>query len=389
MKIELRQIKVRDLVKGYRNDEENGASAYDGKLNIRPAYQREFVYKDAQRDKVIETVRKGFPLNVMYWVVNTENTLKNNDTILDAGLSSADEDFFEFEVLDGQQRTISICEFVSGQFSILDKDGANKYFHNLTKDQQEKINEYSLMIYFCEGADSEKLEWFKTINIAGEKLTDQELLNAVYTGPWLTNAKKRFSKSNCPAYVIGGKYLNGVSIKQDYLETVLKWISNDDVSKYMAEHQKDENADELWTFFKNTIDWVNLKFPNYRKEMKGLPWGIFYSKYKDAKIDAGVLEKRIVALMADSEVTKKSGIYEYLLTGKESCLNVRVFDDNIKREAFEAQKGICANNACKKKCKDISEMEADHIKPWSKGGKSTRDNCQMLCKKCNGLKSNN
>jgi uncharacterized protein with ParB-like and HNH nuclease domain len=208
MKIELKEITIREVSNGYINDNEEGVVGYGGNLNIRPKYQREFVYKDKQRDAVMETVNKDFPLNVMYWVKNDDDT---------------------YEVLDGQQRTISICEYVTGSYSL-----NSMYFHNLTDVEQDKILDYKLMIYFCEGNDKEKLDWFKTINIAGEKLTNQELRNAIYTGTWLTEAKKYFSKSGCPAYGIGSDYLTGSPIRQDFLETAIYWLSNDDIEQYMA-----------------------------------------------------------------------------------------------------------------------------------------------------------
>lgn len=362
MKIELKEILIRDLFLGYKDSADEGVVAYGGKLNVRPPYQREFVYKDAQRDAVIDTVRKNFPLNVMYWVKN------DNDT---------------YELLDGQQRTISICQYLNKDFSI-----NHQYFHNLTQAEKDELLNYKLMVYFCEGTDKEKLDWFKTINIAGEKLTTQELRNAMYTGKWLYDAKKYFSKNSCPAYQIGNKYLNGVAIRQDYLETVLEWISDRDgletVEDYMSKHQDDKDACELWQYFQSVIDWVKRIFPNYRKEMKGIDWGIYYNKYKDTAYNTNDLEKRIVELMLDEDVTNKKGIYEYLLDGQEKHLSIRAFTDKQKREAYERQQGVCP------KCKehfDISQMEADHIDPWSDGGKTTSENCQMLCKSCNRRKS--
>ena len=358
MKIELKEIKIREVANGYLNDNEEGVVGFGGKLNIRPKYQREFVYKDKQRDAVIETVKKQFPLNVMYWVKNADNT---------------------YEVLDGQQRTISICEYVSGSFSL-----NAMYFKNLTDVEQNQILEYKLMVYFCEGNDKEKLDWFKTINIAGEKLTTQELRNAIYTGTWLTDAKKYFSKTSCPAYNIGNDYLTGTPIRQDYLETAISWLSNDNIEQYMAENQDKPNANELWLYFNNLINWIKVVFPNYRKEMKGINYGFLFNTYKDKQFDAKKLEAEITTLMQDEDVTKKSGIYEYVLTRQEKYLSIRAFTDKQKREAFERQKGICP------KCKvefEIDEMEADHITPWHSGGKSTADNCQMLCKHDNRIKS--
>ena len=358
MKIELKEIKIKDVVNGYFNDNEEGVVGYGGKLNIRPKYQREFVYKEKQRDAVIETVKKQFPLNVMYWVKNADDT---------------------YEVLDGQQRTISICEYVSGSFSL-----NAMYFKNLTDVEQNEILEYKLMVYFCEGNDKEKLDWFKTINIAGEKLTTQELRNAIYTGTWLTDAKKYFSKTSCPAYNIGNDYLTGTPIRQDYLETAISWLSNDNIEQYMAENQDKPNANELWLYFNSLINWIKVVFPNYRKEMKGINYGFLYNTFKDKQFDAKKLETEITTLMQDEDVTKKSGIYEYVLTRQEKYLSIRAFTDKQKREAFERQKGICPK--CKVKF-ELYEMEADHITPWHSGGKTTADNCQMLCKHDNRIKS--
>ncbi len=361
MKIELQKIKIREVVDGFKDSAEEGVVAYGGKLDVRPKYQREFVYKDKQRDAVLDTVKKGFPLNVMYWMVRD-----------DGG----------YEVLDGQQRTISLGQYVSGDFSLNDR-----FFHNLTKEEQNQILAYELMIYFCEGTDKERLDWFKTINIAGEKLTDQELRNAVYTGPWLSDAKLKFSKTGCAAYHLandGGALLTGSSIRQEYLETALSWINNDEVADYMAKHQHDKNANELWEYFQNVIAWVRKTFPNYRKEMANVNWGELYNQFKDKKLDAKKLEAEVAKLMQDEDVTKKSGIYPYVLTKQERHLSIRAFADKMKREAYERQKGICA------KCEEhfaIEEMEADHITPWHEGGKTTAENCQMLCKQDNRTKS--
>jgi hypothetical protein len=358
MKIELKEIQIREVADGYLNDNEEGVVGFGGKLNIRPKYQREFVYKDKQRDSVIETVQKNFPLNVMYWVKNEDDT---------------------YEVLDGQQRTISICEYVAGSYSL-----NSMYFNNLTDVEQNQILDYKLMVYFCEGNDKEKLDWFKTINIAGEKLTAQELRNAIYTGTWLTEAKKYFSKTGCPAYNIGNDYITGSPIRQDYLETVISWISKDNIEQYMAENQHKPNASELWLYFTSMMNWIKVVFPKYRKEMKGINYGFLYNSYKDQNFDDKKLEEEITTLMQDEDVTKKSGIYEYVLTRNEKYLNIRSFTDKQKREAFERQKGICV------KCGvefEINEMEADHITPWHEGGKTTAENCQMLCKHDNRIKS--
>lgn len=360
MEIKLHEIKIRDIVEGYVNNDEDGVLGYNGKLDIRPPFQREFIYNEKERNAVIDTINKGFPLNVMYWS-------KNGD---------------KYELLDGQQRTLSFCHYVNGDFSV-----DYKGFNNLTKDLQEKILDYKLMVYICEGTPSEKLDWFKTINIAGEKLTDQELRNSQYTGTWLYDAKRHFSKTACPGYQIGEKYLTGSTIRQDYLETALRWISNKyecQIEEYMAAHQNDEDANELWMYFQSVIDWINRIFPTYRKEMKGIDWGILYNQYNGQSYNSSKLEEEVVSLLQDDDVTSKKGIYLYLITGKEKYLSIRAFTDNQKREAYERQKGICSN--CKNHF-EINEMEADHITPWHAGGKTIPENCQMLCRECNRRKS--
>ena len=357
MKIELHEVLVRDLASGYVDNQEEGVVGYGGRLNIRPPYQREFVYKDKQRDAVIETVQKNFPLNVMYWVVNGDG----------------------FEVLDGQQRTISLCEYVNRKFSV-----ENLYFHSLPKDKQEAILNYKLMIYFCEGTDSEKLDWFRIVNIAGVKLSDQELRNAVYTGQWLADAKLWFSKTGCAAYGLGINYVTGSPIRQEFLETAIDWINDGNIEEYMSKHQHDQNANELWLYFQSVIQWVQVTFPHYRKEMKGLRWGEFYNQFKNETFDTAKLEEQIKKLMSDDDVSNKKGVYEYVLTNEERCLNLRVFSESMKRSAYERQSGICAK--CKKPFA-FEQMEGDHITPWSLGGKTDVENCQMLCKDCNRRKA--
>lgn len=361
MNIDLNRIKIRDVVEGYKDSAELGVIAYSGKLDIRPKYQREFVYSGKQRDEVIRTIKNGFPLNVMYWVKTDQG---------------------DYEVLDGQQRTISIGQYVTNEFSLDDR-----FFHNLTDEEQNQILDYELMIYFCEGTDKERLDWFKIINIAGEKLTDQELRNAVYTGPWLSDAKLKFSKSNCVAYLLagdGGQLVSGSPIRQDYLQTALSWINNGQIEDYMARHQHDQDANELWNYFQAVIAWVRQAFTNYRHEMGGVEWGVLYNEFKDAQLDANELEAKIVGLMQDEDVSKKSGIYPYVLNGQEKYLNIRAFTDKMKREAYERQGGVCIR--CGKHF-ELSEMEADHITPWIEGGKTNSDNCQMLCKDDNRRKS--
>lgn len=359
MNIELKEITIQELSDGFEDNNEDGVVGFGGKLDIRPSYQREFIYKDKQRDAVINTITKNFPLNVMYWAVREDGT---------------------FEVIDGQQRTISICQYIDGDFAF-----QNRYFHNLKADEKEKILNYTLMVYVCSGTESEKLEWFKTINIAGEKLTEQELRNAVYTGSWVSDAKRYFSKSGCVAYSIGGDYLNGSPIRQEFLETAIDWISEGKIENYMATHQHDPNATALWLYFQSVITWVNATFTVKRKKfMKGIQWGLFYNKYKDVVFDTKAIEEETARLIADDEVEKKSGIYAYILTKDERYLGIRTFSDSVKQKVYENQKGICP--ICKNHF-DISEMEGDHITPWVEGGKTIEENCQMLCKDDNRRKS--
>ena len=239
-------------------------------------------------------------------------------------------------------------------------------------------------MYVCEGTEGEKLDWFKIINIAGEKLTNQELRNAIYTGPWLADAKRWFSRSAGPAYKIGEKYVSGTPIRQEYLEKALDWISDGKVEDYMSQHQHNKDADELRQYFEAVIDWVKRIFPTYRAIMKGLDWGEFYNAHKDDKLNAVTLEERIKELIEDDEVNSKKGIYAYLLTGNDKTLSLRAFDQKTKITAYAKQKGICPN--CGKHF-EIGAMEADHIVPWSKGGKTVPDNCQMLCQLDNRTKS--
>lgn len=367
MDIKLHEIPIQDIFEGFKDDQENGVVGYGGRLNIRPAFQREFVYDDKKRNAVISSIKQGFPLNTMYW-------------------SKSDED--RYELLDGQQRTISICKYLDNVF---EHDGF--LFAGLTEDTQEKILNYKLMIYICEGTETEKLDWFKIINIAGEPLTAQELRNAVYTGEWLTDAKKYFSKNGCPAQLAAKDYLKGSLDRQEYLESALKWVADREstdgkkksIETYMAEHQMDKNASALWDYFNEVITWTKKLFPEYRKEMKGIEWGYLYNQYSTRIYNSGYLKTEVNRLMLDEEIGNKKGIYQYLLSQDEKYLNLRAFPDSMKRSVYEKQNGRCI------KCGEsfaIEEMQADHITPWSLGGKTELDNCQMLCADCNRRKSN-
>ena len=357
MDIKLVEITVRELSKGYEDNDEEGVVGFGGKLDVRPPYQREFVYKDKQRDAVVDTVTKGFPLNVMYWAVRD-----------DGG----------FEIIDGQQRTVAICQYVIGDFAF-----EGRYFHNLQDDEQQLILDYPLTIYQCTGTDSEKLQWFKTINIAGERLTNQELRNAVYHGPWVSDAKRYFSKTGCPAYGLASDYMTGSPIRQNYLETVIDWISSGDIEEYMARRQHEPNANELWLYFQAVVAWVKATFPDLRREMKGVAWGKLYNEHKGEALHPMEIGSEVARLMADDDVTKKKGIYTYVLTREEKHLNIRAFTSSQKRSAYERQKGVCPV------CNDhfaFGEMEGDHITPWHEGGKTDTNNCQMLCRDDNRRK---
>lgn len=364
-------ITIRDIANGYKDSLEDGVVGMNGKLNIRPAYQREYVYNEKQRNAVITSIFKGLPLNTIYWAKNDDGT---------------------FEVLDGQQRTLSICKFVNGEYSMM--FDTEKYFHSLTKEEQDRILDYKLMIFVCEGDLSERLEWFRTINVSSVKLTDQELLNINYTGSWLSDAKRKFSKTNCVAYKLGSKLVKGNPIRQELLETALKWISGGNIANYMSAHQHDANANELWLYFQSVINWVNATFgldtnpKNYRKEMQSVEWGELYNSYKNNSYDANEIEIKVNELMANEEVTEKKGVYEYILSGEKEeiarKLSKRLFSESDKRTAYERQNGICPIT---NEYLPYEEMEADHIISWNKGGKTILSNCQMISKRANKWKS--
>lgn len=378
MKIELHQIKVKDVFDGYQDKgDDNGVVGYHGELDIRPPYQRNFVYNLDQSKAVMNTVLQDFPLNVMYWVVDGENS---------------------YEVLDGQQRTLSIMQFLDHKFPI-EWEGQTMYEDSLPDDLYNRVMNYELMVYICHGSDSEKLAWFKTVNIAGERLTDQELRNIAYTGQWLSDAKRHFSKRGCAAKKLSEQYVKGDPNRQELLEKALGWIADSQgitINDYMAQHRSDEDADELWQYFQQVIHWIQQIFPHYHKEMKGLDWGTFYNKYHDVKYNATQMDKDIEKLLIDDEVTKKRGIWQYELVknaGEPNAtkfLSLRTFTLDERRKQWEIQDGICP--MCQAEGIDkhykLSEMEGDHIIPWSKGGKTEPDNLQMLCKKHNASKSN-
>jgi hypothetical protein len=412
------EITIRALINGYNDAKENGVVGFGGKLNIRPAYQREFIYDADKRDKVIKSIYAGLPLNFIYWAKNKDGT---------------------YEVIDGQQRIISICQFATNNdgdgntITIKFNNKNNDNMESLSNHSPDKANEildYPLQVCICSGTDDEKLEWFNTINIASIQMTPQELLNANFTGTWLTHAKELFSKSqnnealNESYHGNGsvdsnkslimptnkGKKMNPERVeRQALLQLALEWIVNKDGKKikreeddeisrfinpkikdYMAAHRDKPDANELWNYYKDVLDWVKARFPEYYSEMRGIDWGTLYANYKSDNKDYG---ERVAELMKDEEVKSKKGIFEFVLDECKnlSKLSLRTFDDATKRTQYEKQGGICPyceNTPDKTKQWKIEEMEADHIKAWSKGGKTESNNCQMLCKHHNCRKGN-
>lgn len=364
------EVTVGEITRGYINNDEQGVRGYDGQLDIRPPYQREFIYSEKEQQAVINTVLLGYPLNVMYWVKRSEGAE------------------CPYEVMDGQQRTLSLCEYVAGKFSFDFKN-----FFNQPEDVQKKILNYPLTIYVCEGEPSEKLEWFKTINIAGKALNEQEINNAIYAGPFVSDAKRHFSKSNCGAYRLGKDLVNGTPIRQDFLKKALEWMAEHEtrmgkrqsVVGYMAEHQHDPNANNLWTYFQNVLNWAitNFEMKKFKKIMKGLDWALLYDRYHEKTLNTAEMWKQISALMLDGEIQKQQGIIPYVLTGDEHYLDLRAFPEDIKNAVWEKQNHICP--ICGKEF-DFEFMEGDHITPWREGGRTVIENCQMLCKECNRRK---
>ena len=370
MTIKQIEVTVGDIARGYINNEEQGVRGYGGQLDIRPPYQREFIYNENEQQAVISTVLKGYPLNVMYWVRRSEDAE------------------CPYEVMDGQQRTLSLCEYVDGKFAYDFKN-----FFNQPADIQKLILDYPLTIYLCEGEPSEKLEWFKTINIAGKPLNEQEINNAVYAGPFVTDAKRHFSKSNCGAYRLGKDLVNGRPLRQELLKKALEWMAEHETREgkpqsvvgYMAEHQHDPNANNLWTYFQNVLNWTitNFDLKRFKKIMKGLNWALYYDKYHSTTLDTADLASRISKLILDSDVQKQMGIIPYVLTGDERHLDLRGFPEDIKLAVWEKQHHICPS--CQKEF-DYEFMEGDHITPWREGGRTVIENCQMLCRECNRRK---
>lgn len=377
MTIELRKTKLRCIFNGYADDGEGGVHGLCGDLDIRPSYQREFIYDQKDRDAVVRTALNGYPLNSMYWAARPDG---------------------KYEVMDGQQRTISLCRYLAGDFSVqFAKDREPKYFHSLLPDQQERLMDYELMVYECRGTESEKLEWFKTINIAGKELTQQEIRNAVFAGPWLADAKKWFSRRGCPAYKMAQNFIRGKVERQEFLETAIIWACGSDktsvIEEFMSKHQMDPNANQLRMKFEAVVNWIQATFlctPSRKQVLQGpdTSWGYLYDRYHEQVLDTRKIENEIQTLILDDDVSN-SGIIPFILTRDEHYLNVRAFTPAMKLAAYERQKHHCANPNCPNKDKEFEfgEMEGDHITPHSEGGKTVKENCQMLCRDCNRRKS--
>lgn len=391
MDTDLKQYTVAEVTKGFVYNELEGKGLFglDGDLVIQPEYQRHYIYGDGKKDvAVIDSLLKGYPLGLIYFV--------------DTGDTSGPH----LEVLDGQQRITSVGRFVTGKFAI-DRNGKEQTFSSLAKEDRDRITESKLLVYVCSGTEAEIKEWFQTINIAGVPLKPQELRNAIYSGPFVTAAKAVFSNSNNANQQKWSHFVNGDPKRQEVLEEALDWVArakNQTIDGYMAAHRHDTGIHELETYFTTVIDWIDSVFtapPD--KAMRGLDWGALYEKYKGTAYKADQLNERLQELLNDPSVKDKKGIYPYLLGGEEDprLLNVRLFEDSVKKAAYKRQTDkataagisncpLCAvgDNANKARIYAFKEMEADHVAAWSKGGLSTLENCEMLCVTHNRSKGN-
>lgn len=385
MKTKLRiDITVKDICNGfvYNQLEGKGLFGLSGKLTIQPEYQRNYIYADGKRDvAVIDSMIKKYPLGLIYFVKITED---------------------KFEVLDGQQRITSFGRFVTNKFAVK-VDGMEQYFESLAPELQERILNTGLTIYECEGEEPEIKSWFKTINIAGVPLTNQELNNAIYSGPFVTLAKEEFSNSQNANIHKWSAYVSGTVNRQDFLECALNWVSKGKIEDYMAFHRKDQNIIELKTYFISVIDWASTVFKDVEREMCGLEWGRLYETYKKQPYSPQNVSQQVKELYSDSYVKNRKGVFEYILGGSTDTklLDVRVFDEATKKSVYGKQKTkaenkgisncpLCAvgNNANKNKIWSLTEMDADHVSAWSKGGATDIMNCEMLCKTHNRAKGN-
>lgn len=391
MKATLDHFPVAEVMEGfeYSELEAKGLFGLDGKLTIQPEYQRNYVYDDGKKDAaVIESILKGFPLGLIYF-----NCVGDNN----------------FEVLDGQQRITSIGRFVTGKFAIVDEQGREQTYSSLPEEIQEKIREYELLVYKCEGTEAEIKQWFQTINIAGVPLTPQELRNAIYSGPFVTSAKEIFSDSKSSDQIRWGYYVKGDPRRQEVLEVALEWVarkSGKSIDGYMAENRYSEDTSELSEYFNSVVDWVTATFEGTPdKSMRGLKWDELYEEFQDSEYESEALTKRVNTLLLDDQVKNKGGIYHFVLAGEDpdltNLLQVRVFDNATKRRQYVVQTELAQKNGesncslCavgkgsnKTRIYLLKEMEADHIEAWSKGGRTTEENCEMLCIKHNRAKGN-
>lgn len=389
MKTTLKHYTVKEISNGFVYNELEGKGLFglSGRLTIQPEYQRNYIYADGKRDvAVIHSLLKGYPLGLIYFNKPSEDAL---------------------EVLDGQQRITSFGRFITGKFAIKDDNDMEQYFSGLAKDQQEKILNTEILVYECEGTETEIKDWFKTINTVGVPLNDQELLNAVYSGTFTTAGKAEFSNSQNANIMKWSAYISGSANRQDYWERALEWVSGgkDYIGGYMSQHRNDKNINEVKTYFTTVIDWVASVFVDVEPEMKGLEWGRLYEKYHAKAYDPAKLSKEVKALYGDGYVKNRKGIWEFVLGGSKdenrNLLDIRVFDEPTKKAIYAKQTAdaeadtlsncpFCAvgHGANKTKIWKLNEMDADHVSAWSKGGSTSPDNCQILCKSHNRAKGN-
>ena len=378
-------LTVKDICDGfvYNELEGKGLFGWAGKLTIQPEYQRNYIYADGKKDAaVIQSLLKGYPLGLLYFVDVGDN---------------------KYEVLDGQQRITSFGRYVTGKFGVMDENDIPNYFSGLSEDKKNKILNSKLTIYICKGEESEIKEWFKTINIAGIPLNQQELLNAIYSGPFVTKAREEYSNSSNANVQKWKAYIKGEANRQEILQTAFKWVSKGDIENYMSIHRNDTSIDELKRYFNSVIDWVSNVFVDVKSEMRGIEWGELYEKYHLTPYDPTLIHNELEKLYYDEYVKNKRGIFEFLLGGSidSKLLEVRIFDENVKKAVYKTQTDnaknnntsncpLCAlgNDSNKMKIWDIKEMDADHVTAWSKGGATDISNCQMLCSTHNRAKGN-
>jgi hypothetical protein len=387
VKTTLQQYSVQEISEGfvYNDYEGKGLFGLAGRLTIQPEYQRNYIYADGKRDvAVIDSLLKGYPLGLIYFNKVSEDNL---------------------EVLDGQQRITSFGRFIVGKFAITDERGMQQYFTGLAKDKQEQILQSSILVYECEGTESEIKEWFKTINTVGVPLNDQELLNAVYSGPFVTAGKAEFSNSQNANIMKWGAYVSGSANRQEFWERALEWVSKgkDNIGGYMSQHRTDKNITEVKNYFTSVIDWVSSVFTDVEKEMCGLEWGRLYEQHHGTAFDPKKVSAQVKELYGDPYVKSRKGIWEFVLGGSVDTrlIDVRVFDEATKKSTYARQTSaaeaagrsncpLCAlgHDASKSKVWRLDDMDADHVAAWSTGGATSPKNCQMLCKSHNRAKGN-